>query len=87
MIDTKNNNEVASWNQIGDYIYLKFKGSFVEKHELSMITILHTFSNNNIHYNHKDITRPSMGLNIKYSALEEICIFMYSIQTNIQQVI
>lgn len=61
MIDTKDNNEVASWNQRGDYIYLKFKGSFVEKHKLFTIAILHTFSNNNIYYNHTDITRPPMG--------------------------
>ena len=33
----------------------------VEKHELSTIAILYTFSNNNIHYKHKDITHPPMG--------------------------
>ncbi|MDT4035402.1 hypothetical protein RPO35_01285, partial [Staphylococcus hominis] len=55
MVDTQDNKEVTSWSRKGDYIYIKFKGRFIEKHKIFTIAILHTFSNNNIRYYRKDI--------------------------------
>lgn len=61
MVDTQDNKEVASWSRKGDYIYIKFKGGFVEKHKIFTIAILHTFSNNNIRYYRKDIGPVYLG--------------------------
>ena len=48
--DSKQDKEIASWKQNGDYAYVEGKSELYEKNHLLFILILHSFAN--VHVSH-----------------------------------